>query len=57
MSDGKGVLLEMKNITKEFPGVLALVGKSLLAFPTVFLQSAARIISSPAANKFHTCSL
>ena len=29
MSDGKGVLLEMKNITKEFPGVLALDGVSL----------------------------
>lgn len=29
MSNGKSVLLEMKNITKEFPGVLALDGVSL----------------------------
>ena len=34
-----------------------LVEKGLRPFPPVFLQSAARIICLPQADKFHTCSL
>ena len=34
-----------------------LVEKVLRPFPTDFLQSAARIICLPMADKFHTCSL